>query len=50
MAFHKCAVFASGDFCRLLIIFANSSDLDQDRHNVGPDLGPNCLTHSTCVP
>ena len=29
----------SGDFCRLLIIFANSLD-----PNVGPELDPNCLT------
>ena len=35
---------ASGDFCRLLIIFANSLDPDQDRQNVGPDLDLNCLT------
>ena len=35
---------ASGDFCYLLIIFANSLDPYQDRHSVGPDLGPNCLT------
>ena len=35
---------ASGDFCRLLIIFANSLDPDQARQNVGPDLDPNCLT------
>ena len=34
---------ASGNFCRLLIIFANSLDPDQARQNVGPDLGPNCL-------
>ena len=31
---------ASGDFCRLLITFANTLDPDQ---NVGPDLDPNCL-------
>ena len=24
--------------------FTNSLDSDQDRHNVGPDLDPNCLT------
>ena len=30
--------------CRLLIIFANSLDPDQDQQNVGPDLDPNCLT------
>ena len=35
---------ASGDFCRLLITFANSLDPDQDQQNVGPDLDPNCLT------
>ena len=33
-----------GDFCHLLITFANSLDPDQDRQNVGPDLDPNCLT------
>ena len=36
--------FASGDFCCMLITFANSLDPDQDRHSVGPDLDPNCLT------
>ena len=36
--------FASGDFCCLLITFANSLDPDQDRHSVGPGLDPNCLT------
>ena len=35
---------ARGDFCCLLIIFANSLDPDQARQNVGPDLDPNCLT------
>ena len=35
---------ASSDFCHLLITFANSLDPDQARHNVGPDLDPNCLT------
>ena len=34
----------SGNFCRLLITFANSLDPDQARQNVGPDLDPNCLT------
>ena len=34
---------ASSDFCHLLVKFANSLDPDQDRHNVGPDLDPNCL-------
>ena len=33
---------ASGYFCHLLIIFANSLDPDQDRQYVGPDLDPNC--------
>ena len=32
---------ASGHFCRLLIIFANSLEPDQA---IGPDLDPNCLT------
>ena len=36
---------ATGDFCRLLITFANSLDPDQARQNVGSDLDPNCLTH-----
>ena len=44
----SCSVFnslpASGDFCHLLITFANSLDPDQARLNVGPDLAPNCLT------
>ena len=35
---------ASGEFCHLLIIFANSLDPDQDRQNVGPDLDPKSLT------
>ena len=35
---------ASGNFCHLLITFANSLDPDQARQNVGPDLDPNCLT------
>ena len=35
---------ASGDFCCLLITFANSLDPDQARQIVGPDLDPNCLT------
>ena len=37
-------LLVSGDFCRLLIAFANSLDPDQDRQDVGPDLGPNRLT------
>ena len=35
---------ASGEFCHLLRTFANSLEPDQDRHNVSPDLDPNCLT------
>ena len=35
---------ASGNFCNLLITFANSLDPDQTEQNVGPDLDPNCLT------
>ena len=30
--------------CHLLISFANSLDPDQVQQNVGPDLGPSCLT------
>ena len=40
----------SGDFCRLLIIFPNSLDPDQDGHNVGPDLDPNCSTLLISLP
>ena len=47
--FRSCSVFnslpASGDFCHLLITFANSLDQDQARQNFRPDLDPNCLTH-----
>ena len=28
---------------RITISVVNGLDPDQDRHNVGPDLGPNCL-------
>ena len=35
---------ASGGICRVMILFANSSDPDQDWQNVGPDLDPNFLT------
>ena len=35
---------ASGDFCRLLITFANSLDPEQARLNVGHILDPNSLT------
>ena len=41
---------ARGNFCCLLIIFANSLDPDHDRQNVGPDLDPNCLTLCERVP
>ena len=34
---------ASGKFRRLLMIFANNLDLDQDRRNVHPELDPNHL-------
>ena len=30
-------------FFRNTIRVSNCLDLDQDRHSVGPDLGPNCL-------
>ena len=40
----NCSLPASGDYCHLLITFANSLDSDQARQNVGPDLDPNCLT------
>ena len=39
------SLLANGDFCHLLITFANSFDLDQDQHFFGPDLYPNRLTH-----
>ena len=34
---------ACGDFCHLLITFANSLDPDQAQQIVGPDLDPNRL-------
>ena len=44
----SCSAFnslpASGNFCHLLITYANSLDPDQAQHNAGPDLDPNCLT------
>ena len=40
---HKKDTWFKLDNCHLLIIFANRSDLDQVRQNVGPDLGPNYL-------
>ena len=41
-------ILASGDFCRLLITFANSLDPDQDKQSVGPDLDPKRLTLLWC--
>ena len=42
LSFKSIAIFisfhASGDFCRLLLTFANSLDPDQARQNVGFDL------------
>ena len=38
------SLHASGEFCCLLITFANSLDPDQDQQNVGSDLDPICLT------
>ena len=38
------SVPASDLICHLLITFANSLYPDQARHNVVPDLDPNCLT------
>ena len=35
---------AKGNFCHLLITFANSLDPDQEWQKVGPDLDSNCLT------
>ena len=31
-------------WCRLMITFANRLDTYKAKQNVGPDLGPNCLT------
>ena len=33
----------NSQICHLLIIFANSLDLDQAQQDAGPDLDPNCL-------
>ena len=38
------SLLSRGDFCCLLITFANSLDPDQASQNVEPDLDPNCLT------
>ena len=44
------AFLASGDFCHLLITFANRLDPDQDGQDVSPGLDPNCLTPSDGIP
>ena len=42
---------ASGDFCQLLISFANSLDPDPAQQNVRPDLDTNLtVCHSNCIP
>ena len=41
---HENMTVSMPHFFRLLITFANCLDPDQDRHYVGPDLGPNRLT------
>ena len=44
----SCSAFnslpAGGNFCHLLITFANSLDPDQAQQNIGPDLDLNLLT------
>ena len=40
---------ASGNFCRLLITFANSLDPDQARQNVEPDLDPKSKLFDTLM-
>ena len=42
------SLLASGDFCRLLIAFANHFDPDQDQRDVRPDMDPNLLTDGQC--
>ena len=42
------SLLASGDFCHLLITFANSFDPDQDRRYVGPGQDPT-VRHSDSV-
>ena len=41
---HLDSFLSSGNFCHLLITFANSLDPDQVRRKVVPDLDPNGLT------
>ena len=43
MEHYQNSCLASGNFCCLLITFANSLNPDQDRHNVVTDLGSNRL-------
>ena len=40
---HFSKLNVSKNSCRNTIRVSNSLDPDQDRHFVGPDLGPNCL-------
>ena len=42
LTFFSKLTFSKTSF-RNTIRVSNSSDPDQDRHSVGPDLGPNCL-------
>ena len=44
------SMLTSGDFCRLLITFANSLEPDQDRQYVGPDLDPKLFDTLIGVP
>ena len=39
---------ASGKYCRVLLIIANSLYPDQARQNVWPDLDPICLALGWC--
>ena len=39
-------IFKTNSF-RNTISVSNGLDPDQDRHSVGPDLGPNCLQRSS---
>ena len=36
-------MMSSADFFQKILSGSNSLDPNQDRHSVGPDLGPNCL-------
>ena len=37
------------NFCRLLIIFSNNLDPDQDRQSMGSDLDSNCWTYESVL-